>query len=165
MKYKKISSPHKAAEEREGSLEDFVAEIPYVLGIPPVLPPLHILNDLFQRGGMGGDMGPGVEWEPFAISKDEYGNLLFRLEKKYKIHAIQVPDFVHSLEDWQHFLQFRDDLDAAKQVIDLDRQERALWERYQSAEAEGDSATASELYKQYLEVNSWLNRLVKEKAG
>ena len=52
-----------------------VYDIPY-FGACGVLPPLHIMNQIFSSGGGDGGMSPGSSWKPFRISPTQYHNLL-----------------------------------------------------------------------------------------
>ncbi|MDD3483092.1 hypothetical protein [Azovibrio restrictus] len=62
-------------ENRNAPLYVFVYDVPY-LGVSGVFPPLHLLNELFMTGGSQGGMSPGATWEPFAISQDEFSELV-----------------------------------------------------------------------------------------
>jgi len=57
------------------SLLGFVYDVPY-FGPCGIFPPFHLLNDLLRRGGSQGGMSPGVTWEPFELSRQEYDVLV-----------------------------------------------------------------------------------------
>ncbi len=57
---------HEEPEPRGGSLLSFVYDIPY-FGACGVFPPLHVVNQIFLRGGASGGMSPGASWEAFTL--------------------------------------------------------------------------------------------------
>ena len=63
------------AEACTAPLRTFIYDVPY-LGACGIFPPLHILNEIFARGGGDGGMGPGASWEPFEIGAAEYDELV-----------------------------------------------------------------------------------------
>jgi len=63
------------ADPIENNLLAFVYDIPY-FGACGVFPPFHLLNQFLLRGGARGGMSPGATWEPFALSPDEYQDLV-----------------------------------------------------------------------------------------
>ncbi|HTT23322.1 MAG TPA: hypothetical protein VMG82_30625 [Candidatus Sulfotelmatobacter sp.] len=58
----------------------FVYDIPY-FGACGIFPPRHVANEMFQRGTIGGGMGPGTSWEPFTVSEDEYAALVEAIQE------------------------------------------------------------------------------------
>jgi hypothetical protein len=94
-------------ESREGSLLTFMFDIPY---FPPcsVFPPFHILNLFLARGSGGGGMSPGAIWEPFAITMEEYEELICAIESTppddIRLHtrfSFVKPIFDHELDGLQ----------------------------------------------------------------
>ena len=63
------------SEKREARLIYFIYDIPYFGGCG-ILPPLHIINQIFKHGGDEGGMSPGATWNPFEISEEEYNKLV-----------------------------------------------------------------------------------------
>lgn len=61
--------------KREGSLLVLVYDTPG-FGACGVFPPLHLLNQFLSTGGAQGGMSPGATWEPFALSEQEYRDLV-----------------------------------------------------------------------------------------
>src|SRR6476659_2684709 len=59
----------------ENSLLAFVYDIPGCDACG-VFPPFRLLNQYLLRGGWGGGMSPGAKWEPFALSPEEYRDLV-----------------------------------------------------------------------------------------
>jgi hypothetical protein len=53
-----------------------VLDVIYLLGKDGIIPPLHVLNEVFQGGGNNGGMGPGTSWRPFRISEADYAELV-----------------------------------------------------------------------------------------
>lgn len=49
----------------------FVYDIPYFTTCD-VLPPFHLINEIFMSGKIGGGMSPGATWEPFSINESEF---------------------------------------------------------------------------------------------
>lgn len=65
-----------AGIKRKAPLSEFVLDILYLMDIDGVIPPFHILNEVLQRGGNSGGMGPGTSWKPFSLTESEYDELL-----------------------------------------------------------------------------------------
>lgn len=96
-------------EPREGSLLTFLYDIPY---FPPcgVFPPFHLLNQYLSTGGSDGGMSPGAIWEPFAITPDEYAQLVDAIEstslgeiKPHAHYAVKKPLFDHEFDGLQNY--------------------------------------------------------------
>jgi hypothetical protein len=62
-------------EPTETSLLAFVYDFHVFVAACGVFPPFHLLNQVLLRGGGGGGMGPGAKWEPFSLTREEYGLL------------------------------------------------------------------------------------------
>ena len=87
-----------------GTLLTLVYDIPY-FGACGIFPPLHLANEMFSRGTLGGGMGPGTSWEPFTVSEDEYVALVEAIRdtpleevKQHARFAFVKFKFDHSLE-------------------------------------------------------------------
>lgn len=74
VEYRRHEFHHPPSDHR-ASLPAFVYDVPY-LPACGVLPPLHILNEIFAGGGGDGGMSPGASWQPFRITADEYRELV-----------------------------------------------------------------------------------------
>jgi len=64
---------------QHGSLTEFVFALPHLshsLRTLKIVPPLHILNELFETGVSEAGMSGGCRWRPFRISQDEYSELV-----------------------------------------------------------------------------------------
>jgi hypothetical protein len=67
---------YSGSRQRQGSLADFVLDIPYLIAENGVIPPLHIINQVLQTGGSSGGMSPGTTWKAFQIDEPEYHELV-----------------------------------------------------------------------------------------
>lgn len=103
---------HGDDESREGSLLTFLYDIPY---FPPcgVFPPFHLLNQHLSTGGSDGGMSPGAIWEPFAITSEEYTQLVEAIEstpladiKPHADYALAKPRFDHELDGLQDYFEW-----------------------------------------------------------
>jgi hypothetical protein len=91
------------------TLLTFVYDIPY-FGACGIFPPLHLANEMFERGTLGGGMGPGTSWEPFTVSEDEYTALVEAIQEtpleEIKLHAryafvkFKFDHSLHGIETW-----------------------------------------------------------------
>ncbi|MEW8632249.1 MAG: hypothetical protein AB2591_19805 [Candidatus Thiodiazotropha sp.] len=60
-------------------LNEFIFHIPtfsYSVGISGVIPPIHVLNEIFKQGEDDAGMSGGAKWKPFEIENDEYNELV-----------------------------------------------------------------------------------------
>jgi hypothetical protein len=62
-------------EERNGSLAQLILDMPYCM-IFGVVPPLNVLNEYLNSGGMLGGIRPGIKFKPFEITGIEYDELV-----------------------------------------------------------------------------------------
>ncbi len=91
-------------EEAAGDLFTLVYDIPY-FGACGVFPPLHIVNQVFARGGGDGGMSPGASWQPFSLSEKQYEDLLWEIlhrspdELEGKARYWRIPFIVDSSFD------------------------------------------------------------------
>jgi hypothetical protein len=67
-------------DKREAPLWDFILDIPYLMENTGAIPPYHVLNEVLQKGGNSGGMGPGTKWRPFSISQEEYNEFLVKMQ-------------------------------------------------------------------------------------
>lgn len=101
-------SPH------TGTLLIFVYDIPHFAACG-IFPPLHIANQILIRGKAGGGMNAGAQWEPFAISDEEYRQLAEAVQstpisqiKPHARYAFLPMKFDHSfddIEEWQDWFR------------------------------------------------------------
>ena len=62
-------------ESKEATLNNFFLEIPALI-MYGVIAPFEVVNQILKLGNAGGGMSPGVEWEPFQISNEEYEEII-----------------------------------------------------------------------------------------
>lgn len=94
-------------------LSTFVYDIPY-FGACGIFPPFHILNEIFGSGGTTGGMSPGATWDPFIISKEEYFELVARVEQldpktlegkaRYNWDRYEFDSKFDSIQKWEKWL-------------------------------------------------------------
>lgn len=81
---------------KRNPLYRFILDIPYALYFS-VVPSRMALNEVLLTGSSGGGMGPGLYWEPFEITEDEYEKVIeawknFDLRKVLKYRVEDIPD-------------------------------------------------------------------------
>lgn len=64
------------AISRREPLSAFILDIMYLMEMHGVIPPLEVLNEILEKGGNNGGMGPGTTWRSFTITDDEYDELV-----------------------------------------------------------------------------------------
>lgn len=79
IQYKTHWSVVNPPQDHEGSLLDFVLDVPGLLGQNGAIPPWVVLNQVLQTGGTDGGLMPGTTWTPFSIPLEEYGELVHAL--------------------------------------------------------------------------------------
>jgi hypothetical protein len=79
IKYKTHWSYAGKGIKHEAVLTDFLLDVLYLMEDTGVIPPLVVLNQVLQGGGNAGGMGPGTNWKPFAITEQEYDELVAAL--------------------------------------------------------------------------------------
>ena len=75
VKYERLEFHQNEPEHRTAPLAEFVLDVPY-LTCHGVIPPRHVLNEVFTSGGGDAGMSPGAVWEPFSINQGEYTSLV-----------------------------------------------------------------------------------------
>ncbi len=105
---------HAPDESIENDLLSFCYDVPY-LDACGILPPLHIINQIFKSGGENGGMGPGATWNPFEISAAEYNELassiiITPLDKipgnaRYKLVKFELDSEFDHIQDWMVWIQ------------------------------------------------------------
>ena len=92
IKYKKYWFFNQPPIETTGSLLDLVLDIPYLMNVHGVIPPIWVINFELKKGGSKGGMSIGTAWEPFEIDKREYDELVKSLlhlnPDEYKKHSL-----------------------------------------------------------------------------
>jgi hypothetical protein len=69
-----VSDSHgKISAEREGDISDFFRDAnSYLFSGKKLIPPLRMINKFLEKGLSDLGMGGGAEWQPFALTEDEY---------------------------------------------------------------------------------------------
>jgi hypothetical protein len=62
-------------ESRAATASSFLLEIPELMMFG-VIAPFGVTNQILKGGKSGGGMSPGVEWDPFEITKEEYQEII-----------------------------------------------------------------------------------------
>ena len=78
VKYERLEFHNEKPEHRTAKLAEFVLDVPYLI-CHGVIPPRHVLNEVFASGGGDAGMSPGAVWEPFSIDEAEYTALVAEL--------------------------------------------------------------------------------------
>jgi len=86
-----------------GSLIELLQSIPYLL-TKNRLPPLNVLNDIFESGGVDAGMSGGSQWDPFSIAQQEYSDLVQQC-KSLDLEISQAPAWVKNRIDF-HIWEF-----------------------------------------------------------
>lgn len=133
----------------EGSVIELLDRIPYLLS-SHILPPLHVLNDVLQKGHYDAGMSGGCRWHPFTLSQEEFTELLADLARREGedfVEFVPPPSWVTCFEEWQcwiweychgipakrqlEFKRLMDDLEAereeARKMGDDKRSEHLLY--------------------------------------
>jgi len=123
----------------EGSLQEFLLSIPYLLVPSLPIPPLFVLNDVLAKGIVDAGMSGGCQWEPFLITPPEWEELTSALTRASGLVVGEPAAWVRTYSDWSTWCL------AHKLGIPLDEQLQlqALWDeserwRLESAKAGRD---------------------------
>ncbi|MEN6321434.1 MAG: hypothetical protein ABFD82_22145 [Syntrophaceae bacterium] len=84
-----------------GDLLDLLQAIPYLLS-DGLIPPLVVLNHIFQMGVYDAGMSGGITWEPFEIDQTEFNELVngFVSLKNTEYRLVVTPDWVKTNIHW-----------------------------------------------------------------
>lgn len=89
---------------RLGSVTDVLLSIPYFPS-RKVIPSLGPMNDLLASGREHAGMSGGVQWKPVQLAAAEYELVAKELlRRKRGLIRLQSASWVHTMEDWQLFL-------------------------------------------------------------
>lgn len=143
----------------EGTLTNLIESIPTVLQFG-VIPPLHVLNDVLQRGSIDAGMSGSCRWEPLEVDATDWSELRTALETGDRYEYVEPPSWVLSFEDWQVWLlELRHGVPAEEHRLLLE-QDTVLARALEQAEADGDDDLADLLREQRSDVNDAIARLV-----
>jgi hypothetical protein len=145
---------------REGTLSDFLETVPTVLQFG-VIPPLHVLNDLLQRGSIDAGMSGACRWEPLGVDSTDWSELRTALETgPGQYEYIEPLVWVQTYDDWQVWLlELRHGV-PAEEHRSLLEQDAVLARQLEQAMANGDDDLADLLREQRSDVNDAIARLV-----
>jgi hypothetical protein len=120
----------------EGSLQEFLLSIPYLLVPPGPIPPLYVLNDVLAKGIRDAGMSGGCQWEPFLITPAEWEELASALERTSGLVVVEPAAWVRTYSDWTTWCL------AHKLGIPLDEQLQlqALWDESERWRLESEKA-------------------------
>ncbi len=98
MKFYKLPPTGTEVTEHDGDLLEFIQSIPFLL-TGRRLPPLNVLNSIFQTGLADAGMSGGVRWDPFTIDDEQYKQLSLRCRRVGLATPI-YPDWVRTRPDF-----------------------------------------------------------------
>lgn len=75
----------------EGTVVDLLFALPYFLGFDWPFPSHDQLNSLLRTGYMNAGMSGGCEWEPFALSTEEYAEVRHAVAHDQRLAQTPVP--------------------------------------------------------------------------
>lgn len=160
--YRQLPAMGDEALDQNGSLLQFVLALPYLFAFG-LIPPLAVLNGIFQTGADRRGMSGGCEWEPFTIEPPEYEELVQELlacaEGNYRL--IPPPEWVSSRLDW-HVWTMAYELGVPHETHAALTRENEKWDRLK---AEALQAGSEELAMTYhlrgLEAGSRLSQFLE----
>jgi len=86
------------ATEQEGSLYDLMQSIPY-LATGNRLPPIEVLNSIFEKGFVDAGMSGGISWNPFTIDTQDFEELSTQCIEP-EIDIAECPSWVANYSDF-----------------------------------------------------------------
>jgi hypothetical protein len=89
-----------------GTVTELLTGGPYPSLSPPEVPPLTVVNEMLAKPG-GGGMNGGREWRPFALSADDYTELVADLVSSHGYTVADVPAWVATGGDWHVWIMER----------------------------------------------------------
>jgi len=113
VKYKTHWSYAGKGIKREGLLTDFLLDVLYLMEDTGVIPPLAVLNQVLERGGDTGGMGPGTSWKGFTITEQEYDELVAVLLNLDVVEAKRAHPYVR----FEH-VRIDHDFDTCTEYLD-----------------------------------------------
>lgn len=148
----------------EGTVLDLLLAIPYLLQ-SRIVPPLRILNEVLATGEVEMGMSGGCRWEPFALTPDEYDELVAALSEgddTRRATFVEPPDWVRTFEEWQVWTrEYRHGIPAERN-LEYTRRLSALDAEREAAESRGDhearARALSELTELAAEYSVWITQ-------
>ena len=163
MKFLELPPIGAEAIEREGDLLELIQSIPYFL-VGKKLPPLQVLNSIFEAGSADAGMSGGAEWEPFTITSLEYDELIAQCRQK-DIATPSYPEWVKSRSDFQVWELEADRGVPAKEHKRLaDRAEHVSAELKRAIDSGASEAEIAELHLKVIEAGQELVEFLDDQA-
>ena len=164
MKFRELAPIGNDAIEREGGLFDLIQAIPYLLASGR-LPPLRVLNSVFETGSADAGMSAGVDWEPFTIDSQEYGELAAQC-RQVNIATPKYPDWIKSQSDFLVWVYETDRGVPAKEhkvLADCANQARA--ELKQAIDSGASETEITELHLKVIETGQELVEYLDDQSN
>jgi hypothetical protein len=89
-----------------GTVTELLVGGPYPCLSPPEVPPPSVVNEMLARPG-GGGMNGGRRWRQFALSADDYHELVSDLVTSHGYTVVDVPAWVATVDDWHVWIMER----------------------------------------------------------
>jgi hypothetical protein len=89
-----------------GTVTELLVGGPYPSLSPPEVPPLAVVNEALANPG-GAGMNGGRQWRPFALSADDYTELVADLVTSHGYTVVDVPAWVANGDDWHVWIMER----------------------------------------------------------
>jgi len=159
VKYKRLPCVGAGTVSCEGNLLKFVHDLPYLF-LFNLIPNIAVFNDIFSKGLDDAGMSGGCIWEPFAINKSEYDELVEQLlclpDQIYRL--VDSPEWVATQSNWHIWImEFECGIPAEKHKT-LSEEEAKWSKKLNEVYAQGNR----ELYLEYhLKAIEAGNRLVE----
>jgi len=132
-----------------GTVTELLIGGPYPCLSPPEIPPLAVVNEMLAKPG-GGGMNGGRRWRQFALSADDYTELVADLVSSHGYTVVDVPAWVANGDDWHVWIMERRWGVPSGPQRSLNQRARDL--KQQLEEARADPATpARQLAALYLQ--------------
>jgi hypothetical protein len=91
---------------KHGTVKDLLFDAPYFFFEKDVIPPFEILNEFLRRGICDAGMSGGCRWKKFALSEEEYAELVEDLLTAPDRQLI-VPELPENIKTYEKWLAFR----------------------------------------------------------
>jgi hypothetical protein len=141
----------------KATIIEFILDIPYLLNYG-LVPPLHILNEIFKTGFEDAGMSGGCKWEPFKIDQNEYEEIVKTLfavsQKSYSL--IEPPEWVKNPEDWHIWCQEYEMAIPHETFYRLSMEDKKWSKLKRQAEESGNNDLAIEYHLKGLETGEQL---------
>ena len=133
--------------QQAGTVADLLMAIPYLL-VARITPPLHVVNDILDRGRSDSGMSGGCQWDPFQITATEWVDVAAVLKSMPDDKAcefVQPPSWVETADDWHAWVMMHQ-YGLPDEFRALEREVRDLERARTEAMSEGNQALVDELH-------------------